>query len=42
MLGLFNNLIRNAKIQSARIALDVWNVVSAKWETETRKWEDII
>jgi len=42
MLGLLQNLMKTAQAQSARIALDIWNVVSAKWESETRNWEDII
>ena len=28
--------------QSARIARDLWNIITDVWELETRKWEDII
>ena len=28
--------------QAARLARDLWNVITDVWELEERKWEDII
>ena len=29
-------------VQTARLARDLWNLVTDIWENETRKWEDIV
>ena len=28
--------------QTARLARDLWNIITDVWELEERKWEDII
>jgi len=41
MLSLSLKLMSHV-IQTARLARDLWNIVTDDWENESRKWEDIV